>query len=200
MVVWEDEVGYPTLQWSLRVNQADVMPFTYKNNERGRTAMQFNLSSKIQSKITTAERILTQVCAVILALMTAVVLIGVFFRYVLNNALSWTEELARYMMIFVGLFGSALALLRDEHAGLSIVLHKMPPKVQKLSRMATYLLIGLFAYIMAYYGFILTFSSNATAQIFPIPMWLPLSMVPTSGLAILLVSIFKILSELRGGM
>lgn len=158
--------------------------------------MQLNLSSKVRSKAVVVEQILTRVCAVILGLMTTVVLVSVFFRYVLNSALSWTEELTRYMMVFVGLFGAALALWRDEHVGFSVVLDRMPPRVQKLANIATYLLIGLFACIMTYHGFILAFTSGTTAQILPIPMWLPLSVVPVSGLAMLLVSIAKILSEL----
>ena len=38
---------------------------------------------------------------VLIALMVAVILLQVFFRYVLNNALPWTEEAARSMMIWM---------------------------------------------------------------------------------------------------
>ncbi|MEZ5725732.1 MAG: TRAP transporter small permease [Paracoccaceae bacterium] len=39
--------------------------------------------------------------AVLLALMVAVILIQVFFRYVLNNALPWPEEAARFLMLWM---------------------------------------------------------------------------------------------------
>ena len=40
-------------------------------------------------------------CVVLLAAMSILIVVQVFFRYALNNSLSWTEELARYMFIWL---------------------------------------------------------------------------------------------------
>ena len=50
---------------------------------------------------------------------------------------------------------------------------------------------------MLVYGTGLAFDSGATAEILPMPMWIPLLSVPFSGGIMLLVSLLKIISELR---
>ena len=62
------------------------------------------------------DSVLASLCAVILGLMIAITLVAIFCRYVLSNALSWTEELTRYLMIVVGMFGPRLRLT-DDHVG-----------------------------------------------------------------------------------
>ena len=48
------------------------------------------------------------VAAILLVIMTAIVLLQVFFRYGLNNSLSWTEELAKIMMVWITVFTGML--------------------------------------------------------------------------------------------
>ena len=43
---------------------------------------------------------------------------GVFSRYVLRAQSAWTEELATYLMIWVGLLGASVALNRGSHLGI----------------------------------------------------------------------------------
>ncbi|NIX00358.1 MAG: TRAP transporter small permease subunit, partial [Phycisphaerae bacterium] len=42
----------------------------------------------------------------------------VITRFVLKNPSSWTEELATYLLIWVGLLGAAVALHRGAHLGI----------------------------------------------------------------------------------
>lgn len=79
------------------------------------------------------------------ALMAGVVLVGVFARYVLNNALPWPEELARYTMLWLSWLGGGLALRRGAHIAVEFVLDAMPPHL----RSATVFLgrIGILAFL-----------------------------------------------------
>lgn len=52
----------------------------------------------------------------LVALMTAIILIQVFFRYVLGNALSWSEEIARFMMVWLTFLIAPVAY----HKGLNV--------------------------------------------------------------------------------
>lgn len=144
------------------------------------------------------ENVLVNLCAFMLAVMAAITLVAVFYRYVLGNALSWTEELTRYLMIFVGLFGTAIALRRDEHVGFTMIVDKLPPLAQRIARIVSYASVGVFCWIMVFDGFKWASWTGTTAEILPIPMWIPCSMVPISGLAMLFVIIGKIWNELRG--
>jgi TRAP-type transport system small permease protein len=51
----------------------------------------------------------------LLALMTLLVIVQVFFRYVLNDPLTWPEELARLSMIWLAFLASGVALWRRRH-------------------------------------------------------------------------------------
>lgn len=147
----------------------------------------------------TVDKVLVNVCAVALALMVVVCLLAIFYRYVLGNALSWTEELTRYLMIFVGMFGTALALLKDEHVGFNTIVEKMPGKLRKIANVVSYTLIGALAAVIVYEGFKWTIASgSASAQILPIKMWIPMSCIPLGGILLFAVSLTKIISELGG--
>lgn len=144
------------------------------------------------------EKFLVSLCAIVLALMTLIVLVAVFFRYVLVSTISWTEEATRYMMVFVSLLGAALALIREEHVGLSILVDRAPKKYQKYLDILRYLFIGFFASIMLYYGYILTISSRATGQILRISMKIPMSVVPISGFIMVIILIAKSIETFGG--
>ena len=144
------------------------------------------------------EEILVNACAFMLAAMALITLIAVFYRYVLGNALSWTEELTRYLMIFVGLFGTAVALRRGDHVGFTMIVEKLPPAWRRAANIISYVGVGIFCWIMVYNGFKWASWTGTTAEILPIPMWIPCSMVPVSGLAMLIIIASKIWNELRG--
>jgi len=59
--------------------------------------------------------------AVLLAIMFVVIILEVLFRYVLALPVFWTEELARYVMFYMVLIGSAAAAREDLHPALTFV-------------------------------------------------------------------------------
>lgn len=75
--------------------------------------------------------------------MTAVILLQVFFRYVLNNSLPWSEELARYLMVWMTFLALPVVSRENQHAALEIVLGSLPGRLNALLQLVIYLLIGL---------------------------------------------------------
>ena len=51
----------------------------------------------------------------LVAVMTAVIILQVFFRYVLKGSLPWSEELSRYLMIWVTFVGASIGVKRGAH-------------------------------------------------------------------------------------
>ena len=60
--------------------------------------------------------------AVLLLLMFVVIMLEVIFRYVLTSSPFWTEELARYVMFYMVLLGSAAATREEKHPSLTFVI------------------------------------------------------------------------------
>jgi TRAP-type C4-dicarboxylate transport system permease small subunit len=49
-----------------------------------------------------------------------------FTRYVLNDSLAWTEEIARYLLMWVTFIGAAIAMRRRTHIGVEVLEHFLP--------------------------------------------------------------------------
>ncbi len=55
------------------------------------------------------------------SIMTLVVLLGVIFRYILNDPLVWTEELSTFAMVWVAMIGGSMGIKGSNHVGVSYV-------------------------------------------------------------------------------
>ncbi len=88
---------------------------------------------------------------ILMAIMTIVVIIGVFFRYVLGDALSWTEEMARYVMIWMCFLAASILVREDGHIGISVLRDKLSPTGKRLffviADMASILFLLMWGYI-----------------------------------------------------
>jgi TRAP-type C4-dicarboxylate transport system permease small subunit len=69
----------------------------------------------------------------------------VITRFILNNPSSWTEELATYLMIWVGLLGSAVALNRKAHLGIDYFVGKFDVKKRAWIELFVYVCVAVFA-------------------------------------------------------
>ena len=68
----------------------------------------------------------------LLALMFIIVIISVFFRYIINLPIFWTEELARYTMFYMVMLGSAVAFREERHPALLFIIQKFPIRFVKV--------------------------------------------------------------------
>lgn len=120
--------------------------------------------------------------------MTLAVLVGVFFRYVLLQPLGWTEELARYLMIWTASLAISVGVYHGEHIGLTFI----PDQIK--SRAGSILLGFLINFLVfIFLGVMIFFSLNLVkdakfqiAQSLPISMVIPSLAIPVSmGIAFL---------------
>jgi TRAP-type C4-dicarboxylate transport system permease small subunit len=64
------------------------------------------------------------------AVMTVIIIVQVFMRYLFLHSLSWSEEVARYLMIWVCFLGASLALKYGFHIGVEFVVNRFPEKAR----------------------------------------------------------------------
>ena len=62
---------------------------------------------------------------VLFVALAAVVLLQFLSRYVLNDSVAWTEEVARYLLIGTAYAGSVCALRRGEHIFLEVIYRRV---------------------------------------------------------------------------
>jgi len=95
------------------------------------------------------------VTAVLLSVMFVVIIAGVFFRYVLGSALFWSEELARVLMFYMVLIGSAAAIRQKQHPALLLVTSKLPASLGRKWAIVLDLLVCFVLVIIFWQGLLM---------------------------------------------
>ena len=98
--------------------------------------------------------------------MTVDVLLGVFFRYVIGNALTWTEESARYMMIWMGFLATSLALREGGHVSMDVFLNQLPRRSRRGMLVVIRLLCVL--YLLTVVGTSVVLLKGVSSQCMPV--------------------------------
>lgn len=132
----------------------------------------------------------------LISVMTIDVLWGVFTRYVLGSQASWSEELARFLLIWIGILGAAYAAGQKMHLSIDLLQPKLEGKNRLRVFIVTNVLVILFALtVMVIGGGRLIYITNVLGQISPalrIPMYLVYAVLPLSGVLIIYYKITEL--------
>ena len=73
-------------------------------------------------------------------------------RYLLKHPSPYTSEIARYLLIWIGLLGASYALRRNMHLGVDVVVRKLSLKNRLWSEILVYIFIILFSLFIFVWG------------------------------------------------
>ena len=76
------------------------------------------------------EGIVNSVAVALFGAMVVVTTMGVFYRYVLNNALPWAEEADRYLFIWLSFVGASITMRYKAHIAVDLLLRYVSPAWQ----------------------------------------------------------------------
>jgi len=142
---------------------------------------------KVEKFLDGIEKVIIYLCYLLVSLMVINTVTGVFFRFILNNALSWTDEVGRYMMIWVGFFGCYLAARDNSHVGVEMFVDLFKPAIRRVFHVAARLVVITFlVLILAKSGNQLGLLSIQKSSALEIPMVVPYSAV-TFGIFMMLI-------------
>lgn len=117
----------------------------------------------------------------LLGVMVIITTAGVVSRYGFNAALSWSEELGRYLLVWVSFLGASLATYRGSHIGISILFDRLPARVRSWLAVFTDIVIVLFMSSVLTGGIkTLPMIHMRTAPTLSLPMSLPYLIMPVS--------------------
>ncbi len=146
------------------------------------------------------DRLLTWACVVLFAVLVVDVTWQVFTRQVLDQPSTWSEELAKYLFIWLGLFASALVFGERGHIAVDFAVKKLPAKAQVVVSVLIQLSILVFtALVLIWGGFRvvdLAWEQNLTGLPVNVgPLYLAL---PISGVLIALYTLYHLVRILTG--
>jgi len=140
---------------------------------------------------------------VAVAVLVADVVWGVFSRYLLGHQSGWTEELARVLLIWVGLLGSSVAFGIKGHLGVDALVVRMAPGARRLLAVLVHLVVIFFAASVLIGGGSQlvreTFRLEQQMIAIPIPKAWVYMAIPISGVFTILFSLELIVETWRGG-
>jgi TRAP-type C4-dicarboxylate transport system permease small subunit len=77
-----------------------------------------------------------KLCILFAGVMTAVIILQVLFRYVVNRPLTWTEELARFLLAWIG-FTACSSLIKDwSNVSVDVFIGRLRPKAKAITLLA----------------------------------------------------------------
>jgi len=143
---------------------------------------------------------------VAVAILVIDVLWQVFTRFILKDPSSWTEELATFLLIWVALLGSAVALGRGAHLGIDYFVGKLDDKVRIKTELFVFAVVALFSMLVMVWGgiglVVRTLELNQISVALKLPMGYVYLAVPISGAFLVLYSMigfFERLSSIKQG-
>ena len=145
-----------------------------------------------------AERAIDLLAITTFSGMFACVLAQVFFRYFLDNPLTWSDELARYLFVWCAFLGWVIAARRRSHLAITVMQSRLSARPRAVLVACTALAAMAFAIILSYYGVRITLRNAdvETPSLF-FTIGVVYAIVPVAALAVALHAFGDLVAAVR---
>ena len=147
------------------------------------------------------EKKIDKVMRFLMAKSMVVLVIGgtwqIFSRLIIGNPSTATDEILRFLLIWAGMIGSAYCFYKNEHLALDLITNKVKGVPAKVLFVFIEVMVLLFVgYVFVYGGLKLTLNSSNSSAVLHIPYKMLYSILPISGVFIIIARILVYLSKL----
>jgi len=146
--------------------------------------------------ITSVRKLVKTIIMAMFGLLVLVVFGQVIARFVFNDPFRWSEELARYLQVWMIILTSSICIREGTHLAVDYATHILPFVCRKLLKLLVLLLMMFYLIIVIVYGARIV--SVITRQVSPamqIPIYIVYLAVPIGGFLMFveaLISFFKL--------
>jgi TRAP-type C4-dicarboxylate transport system permease small subunit len=147
------------------------------------------------------DKVLSFILMFLMGTITINVLWQVFSRFILNNPSSFTEELARYMLIWIGILGAAFVAGQKLHLAIDLLSTKLKGRSNSYLEIFIQTAIFVFALTVMVIGgtrlVYITLQLNQISAALQIKLGYVYLVLPISGLLIMFYNYFFIIEEMK---
>jgi TRAP-type C4-dicarboxylate transport system permease small subunit len=111
------------------------------------------------------EKVLLVCISFLLAVMVVTIFYQVVLRYIFHSANTWSEELARYSVMWIVMLGGPMATRRHKHITVTLFIEKIPIWPRRAIQLFMYIVMLIFLIVFFRAGLIM--SINGTKQFSP---------------------------------
>lgn len=141
--------------------------------------------------------------AVLLLFATGLLFTNVVLRYCFQSAIFWTEEMLRYIMVWITLIGMSICVSEDSHISIDVLSNLIKPKHRKILKIVLNILgliFGLFfLYVSTKFVIQIKSTGQVSATIWDTPMYIIYSCFPIGFLLYAVRSVEMIIKFVKGG-
>ena len=142
-------------------------------------------------------RTVEMISAGMLAVMVVAIFLQVIFRSVVKSAIPWSEELARYLMIWVSFLGASIAVRRKGHIGVEALVRVLSPgKKRWVLAAANVLSMTFFAAMIVLGCRILEIVRLQLSPAMELSMAVPYSAILAGGILMFVYSAYDLLKSI----
>jgi C4-dicarboxylate transporter, DctQ subunit len=144
--------------------------------------------------------ILQAYAAILMLVMLGVVLMGVYYRYIAYQALSWYDEFAGYILVWVTMYGSVVGLARGKHICFETLVEKLSPGKQRVVEAFDTLCVLGFSLVLLVSGWVLVreMAEETAVSVPEVKMVWVYSVMPISGALMALIGVAQIVRLFAG--
>ena len=148
------------------------------------------------------DRISGAVLNITITAIFAIVVVSVFWRYVLKNSLNWSEEVAKFTLVWMCFIGASTVMIKGGHVSIQVFYSWMRGVAKVVLVIFTELIFLITLGLIVWYGWDITLT--AFPQRSPVVPWLSLGAVyismPLGALMMLPISIELMLRNLASSL
>lgn len=135
-------------------------------------------------------------CNAMLLLMTAVIAMLIVSRNLLGFSFSWSEELTRFLLVWLSMLGAAVLLRRDDHIQMDLLTDYLSPRLRLGLSLVLRLLVLGFLVILLYESWQVANARAVThAPALGLSMRIPYLALPAGALLMILATLVNIWRE-----
>jgi tripartite ATP-independent transporter DctM subunit len=117
----------------------------------------------------------------------AVMALGVFFRYVLNNSLAWSDEVAMVFFVWATFLSIATGYLHGKQVGVRFIVQALPPRWRRAADFLGEALAGAFLVSFLVSGIeALPLAEGAHTDVLRLPTMIPYLAIPVASVLMLI--------------
>ncbi|PRX40053.1 TRAP-type C4-dicarboxylate transport system permease small subunit [Planifilum fimeticola] len=145
-------------------------------------------------------RTVENLTALFLAAMVVLIFLQILMRLVMAKSFSWTEEAARYLMIWLTFLAASYGFRRGAHVGVSVIVERLPMRFQRWVQAVAGLVCLVFFALLVIFGFeLMDRSMMQHSPALNFPMGYVYSVIPISGILMALNLIDVLIRTIRTG-
>ena len=155
------------------------------------------VSGALEAVLEIFDRMVQWLAIALVGVIAVAMILQVFFRYVVNSSLSWSEELSVWSLVWLVFIGSVVLIRNWEHINIPTFVNCLPLKLRPYVIIAARCLSIVFLVTMTYLGFeMILFGFHADAPVLHLSTkWAKLS-IPTGGALMCLFALNVLLKDL----